>query len=115
MAEKSFTIDVIVGPEDGAFCAIALQMGLRGYGETAEAAMEALRQCADAHIEDAIERGDESLIFNDADDKYWEIFAQLRLDQVKGYIRHRARDALRDRFVATTIPLDSLLERHAAA
>ena len=44
------TINVLGVREDGAWCAIALEMSLRGYGRTFEAALDALRETIEAQV-----------------------------------------------------------------
>ena len=65
--------------EDGAWCALCLQMDLRGYGATFDEARSELESAIMAQFRFAIEeRRNPSLIFFDAEDKYFEIYRSER-------------------------------------
>lgn len=64
--------------EDGEWVALALEMDLRGYGESWEAALDDLWELILLQVEFAIVRGEEHMIWNDAEPEYWERFRQIQ-------------------------------------
>ena len=71
-------INVLGVREDGAWCAIALEMSLRGYGETFEAALVELREAVDAQVSFAVQNGNLDQIFIPAEPHYLKLYAGAR-------------------------------------
>jgi hypothetical protein len=71
--------------EDGEHVALALEMDLRGYGESFEEAFEALKDLVNAQLGFAMyKHGNiESAIFP-AEERYFEMYNQARLEAIKG-------------------------------
>lgn len=74
--EREIRILGIVEDEDEAWCAIALELGLRGYGETFEVAVEDLNSAIRAQVRFNAANGtlDAENIFFPAEDRYLELF-----------------------------------------
>lgn len=66
--------------EDGVWVALALEMDLRGYGETFEEAFKDLQDQVRMQLSFAREKNDPGLIFKDAEKKYFEIYERCRRD-----------------------------------
>jgi hypothetical protein len=60
--------------EEGEWVALALEMDLRGYGETWEAALYELYELVIMQVEFAIGRSEHQMIWRDAEPEYWERF-----------------------------------------
>ena len=75
-------VSVLGFREDGEWCALALEMDLRGYGETFEAAMEDLGASIAMQISFAVSKDQPSMIFHPAEPIYFSLFAQIRNDRL---------------------------------
>lgn len=64
--------------EDGDWVALALEMDLRGYGETWDEALNELRDLVLMQISFAHFKGQPELTWRSAEDKYWERFRQAQ-------------------------------------
>ena len=64
--------------EDDSWCAIALDMSLRGYGNTFEEALGALGEAIDAQVSFAIQHDTLDSIFVPAEAHYVEIYSDIR-------------------------------------
>jgi len=64
--------------EEGEWVALALEMDLRGYGESWEAALDELYELVIMQVEFAIGRGEHHLIWKDAEPEYWERFRETQ-------------------------------------
>ncbi len=85
---SSVTLNVLGVREDEMWCAVALEMSLRGYGETFEAAIEDLKETIITQATYAIDHHDTiDHIFMPAEPHYFERYAIAK------------RDALKDRFL----------------
>ena len=63
-ADVKLELSVLGLMEEGQWCAIALEMSLRGYGSTFDAAFEQLRDAVKAQVTSAVEHGQlDQLIF----------------------------------------------------
>lgn len=69
--------------EDGEWCAIALDMRIRAYGETFDQAFEELRDAVKAQITFALEHGGDAGISFPAEEKYIRMYAQARHREVE--------------------------------
>ena len=72
------TINVLGVREDDAWCAIALEMSLRGYGRTFEAALDALREAIEAQVSFAVQQDSLDRIFMPADPHYFKLYADMK-------------------------------------
>ena len=97
-------INVLGVREDGAWCAIALEMSLRGYGETFEAALVELREAIDAQVSFAVQNGNLDQIFIPAEPHYFKLYADVKREALKCRLLDRTETGLPD-YRAGDIPL----------
>ena len=76
------TVSVLGFHEDGEWCALALEMDLRGYGETFEEALEDLHESMTMQIGFAHFKGETDMILHPAEPAYFSLFAQVRSDHM---------------------------------
>ena len=76
------TVSVLGFQEDGEWCAVALEMDLRGYGKTFDEALEDLNDAMTMQISFAQYKGETDMIFHPADPTYFSLFAQVRNDHI---------------------------------
>ena len=84
------TLRVLAVREEGAWCAIALDMSLRGYGETREEAVEKLAEAVEAQISFAAQRGTLDEIFIPAEPSWHALFESVKRDSVKRHIQSKS-------------------------
>lgn len=75
---KTFEVSVIVFREDSTFTALALEMDVRGYGATPEAAMDDVIRMLQAQVSFAVQKGHPESVWHRAEDKYWSMFEEAR-------------------------------------
>lgn len=75
-------ISVLGYREDDKWIAHALDMDIIGSADTYEAALEKLEGLISTKVQFAKEKGNASLIFHKAPDKYWRLFDRQRIEQV---------------------------------
>ena len=90
--ELTLAINVLGVREDDTWCAIALEMSLRGYGETFEDALDELEGAIDAQISFAIQHGNVDQVFIPAEPHYFKLYADLKRETMKRKLL--ARDTL---------------------
>lgn len=71
-------LNILGYKEEGEWVALALEMDLRGYGESWEAALSELYELVLTQVEFAIGRGEQHMIWRDAEPEYWERFRQTQ-------------------------------------
>ena len=71
-------VNVLGVREDGAWCAIALEMSLRGYGETFRDAVGELAEAIEAQVSFAVEHDNLDQIFTPAEPHYLRLYAAMR-------------------------------------
>lgn len=111
------TLNVLGVREDDAWCAIALDMSLRGYGETFEAALQALLEAVEAQVSFAVQHDNLDQIFIPAEPHYFRLYADMKREALKRTLRSRVQSGLPDYRVGD-IPLpvpDSAPAAHARA
>lgn len=72
-ADMELAINVLGVREDGAWCAIALEMSLRGYGETFQEALDELTQAMEAQVSFAVQHDNLDQIFIPAEPHYFRL------------------------------------------
>ena len=72
--ELSLNVNVLGVREDDAWCAIALEMSLRGYGTTFEEALDALHRAIEAQVSFAVQHDTLDQVFIPADPHYFKLF-----------------------------------------
>ena len=89
---------MIVFLEDSSWTALALEMDIRGYGDSAQAAIEDVVEVVMAQVTFAVQMGHPQNAWHAAEEKYWRMFKEAR----------------RERFVAevsgTEPPTDRIVE-----
>jgi hypothetical protein len=75
---RSFAVSVIVFREDSAWTALALEMDIRGYGPTPEAAVEDVLAMLSAQVSFAVQMGHPESVWHPADQRYWDEFEEAR-------------------------------------
>ncbi|MDE0355399.1 MAG: hypothetical protein OXK20_07035 [Deltaproteobacteria bacterium] len=71
------TINVLGFREDDAWCAITLEMSLRGYGETFDEALAELNRAVMAQISFAVQNDNVDQVFIPAEARYFELYEDL--------------------------------------
>ena len=108
-------LNVLGVREDDAWYAIALDMSLRGSGETFEAALQALREAVEAQVSFAVQHDSLDEIFIPAEPHYFGLYADIRREALKRTLLSRVQPGLPDYRVGD-IPLpvpDSAPAAHA--
>ena len=82
------TINVLGAREDDSWCAIALEMSLRGYGTTFEQALEELHGAIEIQISFALQHDNLDQIFIPAEPHYCKLYADMKREALK----HRLLD-----------------------
>lgn len=98
------TLNVLGVREDDAWCAIALDMSLRGYGETFEAALQALLEAVEAQVSFAVQHDNLDQIFIPAEPHYFRLYADMKREALKRTLRSRVQSGLPD-FRVGDVPL----------
>ena len=75
---KIFKANIIVFPEDSRWTALALEMDVRGYGDTPEEASKDVVGMLEAQISFAVQMGHLESVWHPADEKYWRMWAEAR-------------------------------------
>lgn len=83
------TVSVLGFQEDGEWCALALEMDLRGYGQTFDEALEDLHDAMTMQIGFAQYKGETDMIFHPAEPMYFSLFAQVRNDHITALAGNR--------------------------
>lgn len=83
MPRLTLTLNVLGVREDDAWCAIALDMSLRGYGDTFDAALQALLDAVDAQVSFAVENDNLDQIFIPAEPHYFRLYADMKREALK--------------------------------
>ena len=81
------TVSVLGFHEDDEWCALALEMDLRGYGQTFDEALEDLSESMTMQIGFAQFKDRTDMIFHPADPVYFSLFAQVRNDRIMALAR----------------------------
>lgn len=83
-AYSEFTLSILGMKEaDGTWCALGLEMDLRGYGDTFEKALKDLRDSIAMQIGFAIYKNQPELIAFPADPSFFTLYAQSRAEKLR--------------------------------
>jgi hypothetical protein len=104
-SDHNFEVSVITYREDSTWTALALEMNLRGYGSTVEAASDDLCEMLIAQVSFAVQRGHPESVWNRADDEYWRMFEEARRNQFVAEVSGSQRS---DDRIANMLPLPPL-------
>ena len=76
-------ISVLGFQEGNEWAAIALEMDLRGYGATFEAALAELEELVEMQISFSHFKQDPDLVFHPAEPAYWRLYAQVNQERLR--------------------------------
>jgi hypothetical protein len=108
-SHQTFEVSVITFREGDGWTALALEMDLRGYGPTVEAANDDLREMLTAQVSFAVEMGHPESVWNRAADEYWRMFEEVRREQFVAEVS--GTQPTTDR-IAGMVPLSLLALKH---
>ncbi len=80
-SDHTFEVSVITYREGSMWTALALEMNLRGYGPTVEAANDDLCEMLIAQVRFAVQMGHPESVWNRAGDEFWQMFEEARRNQ----------------------------------
>ena len=83
------TINVLGYQEEGEWVALALEMDLRGYGQTFKEALEELRDLVSTQIRFAQFKGQSDLVWKSAEPVWFERFADVRRERLNALVQDR--------------------------
>ena len=98
------TLCSLVVREDGMWCAIALDMSLRGYGESQDQAVESLTEAVEAQISFAVQHDTLDEIFVPAEPSYHALYESVKRDSVKRHLKSKPPQSLPD-IISCDVPL----------
>ena len=94
--ELALTINVLGIREDGTWCAIAMEMSLRGYGETFEEALDELGRAVEAQLSFAVQHDNVDQVFIPAEPHYFKLYADCKRETLKRRLLDRETTGLPD-------------------
>lgn len=74
-------VNVLGYREDGQWCALALEMDIRGYGDTWKEASKNLMELVEMQISFAVQSDQMDLVYRPADAVWFQRFAELRAQE----------------------------------
>lgn len=98
------TINVLGYMEEGEWCALALEMDLRGYGKTFEGAIEELTELVAMQVSFAQASGNPDMPFFPAEAVFFERFAEARREALHRRAKSMA-DPVPDGFRVAGMPM----------
>ena len=90
--------------EDGEWCALCLEMDLRGYGKTFEDALKELSAAVLNQFTFAIQMDNPDLLLRKAEIKYFSLYYRLRRKALADYIRGASESDQDHRLVELPVP-----------
>lgn len=81
-----FSVRVLGVHEDGQWCAIALDMSLRGYGESFREALSDLEEAIEAQLSFAMQHDTLDAIWKPAEPHYVELYQEVRRRALREYL-----------------------------
>lgn len=103
--------------EDGEWCALCLEMDLRGYGDTFEEATDDLHNAIVSQFTFAMQINNPDLLAFSAEQKYHDIFARMLNVSIRRYLTGvRAQEASENEMISELpVPPVEALTRRAYA
>ena len=101
-------VSVLGYREDDYWCALALEMDLRGYGQSFDEALNDLRDSMTMQIGFALFKNEPRMIFFPADPTYFSLYAQVRNDRIMALTAGSSDSAETERereYAITGIPI----------
>ena len=99
-----FTVRVLGFREDGEWCAIALEMSLRGYGETFDEALTDLNAAIEAQVSFAMQHGTLDGIWKPAEPQYVQLYERARRQSMREYLE-ASPSTPDDDYAASDLPI----------
>ncbi len=84
--DSDFQVSILGLKEEGQWCAIALEMSLRGYGQSFEDALNDLESAMEAQISFAVQHGDVEQLFFPAEHQYFEKYSEAKSAELRRII-----------------------------
>lgn len=85
----TFNISILGIKEGHEWCAIALEMDLRGYGETFDLAMADLKDQVVMQISFCLQNGTPESIYHPAEQEYWDKYQAGKREQMLASVTHQ--------------------------
>ena len=79
-------VSVLGYREDDQWCALALEMDLRGYGQSFDDAVKDLRDSMTMQIGFSLFKNEPAMIFYPADPMYFSLYAQVRNNRIMALV-----------------------------
>ena len=95
-ADLELAINVLGVREDSAWCAIALEMRLRGYGETFRETLDGLIKAVEAQVSFAVQHDNLDQIFIPAEPHYFRLYADMKREALKRKLSNPEQSGLPD-------------------
>ena len=86
-AYRTLTVNVLGYQEEGEWVALALEMDIRGYGQSFEEALEDLIDLVNMQLSFAEFKDHPEMAFHPAEPVWFSLFAQVRQDRLLHYAR----------------------------
>lgn len=102
MCTLQYTVRVLGIHEDGEWCAIAIDMSLRGYGSTFEDALQDLYQAVEAQLSFALQHGTLDNVWVPAEPHYVELYERAKRQSIRDYLEFPDREVDEDREYAAS-------------
>ena len=109
---KAFEVSVILFREGSGWTALALEMDIRGYGPTREAAVDDALAMISAQVSFAVQMGHPESIWKPAEESYWRMWEKARRNQFVAEIS--GSEAPTDE-IADLVPIPLLALKHRDA
>jgi hypothetical protein len=106
---NDFPVNVMIYSDEGEWCALALEMDVRGYGATADAAVADLVDMLHAQVSFAIHNGHPESVWHRSDDQYWQMWERARRSRFMAETSG-AQAAVEE--IAESLPLDLFALKH---
>lgn len=84
---KELFLNVLMYKEAGKWTAHCLEMDLKGFGRTKNAAFLDLKEHVEMQISFACFKNDPNLIWHPADPHYFQVFGQIREEKIKSFMK----------------------------
>ena len=107
----NLTINVLGVREEDSWCAIALEMSLRGYGETFDDALTDLIAAIEAQLSFAAQHGTIDQVFIPAEPEYIRLYADRKREAVKRKLYGLEQTGRLPGYVVGDVALPERLER----
>lgn len=105
IAKYPFSVNVLGFKEEDEWCALGLEVDIRGYGHTFEEACSDLTDLITSQISFSMYKDQVELIFHSADDKFFDIFNTIKHKQ-----QHKVNDDTK-RYRSSKISLRKIIAK----